>query len=88
MRSTVEFRVIPESPCLYQDWEEADICGLPTIYGMVMPFDVPSMPLCIIHAYEFRDWTVEDTIREFVEVMTEEEFLKVLEDDIDDDSEE
>jgi hypothetical protein len=48
---------------------------------MSMPFDVPSMPLCIIHAYEFRDWTVEDTIREFVEVMTEEEFLRTLEDE-------
>jgi len=81
LRSTVRFISIEESPCLYQDWEGSDICGLPTVYGMSMPFDVPSMPLCIIHAYEFRDWTVEDTIREFVEVMTEEEFLRTLEDE-------
>ena len=41
-----------------------------------MPFNMPSMPLCIIHAYEFRDWTMENIIEQFISVMMDDEFIE------------
>lgn len=71
--------------CSYQEKEEDDECGIETSRGLAMPFNIPPMPLCPIHAYEFRDWTYEDTIKEFIEIMTEEDafdfFREGLEDD-------
>ncbi len=84
----IRFKTIEETICVYQESDEDDICGEATSRGMMMPFDIPAMPLCFIHAYKFRDWTRNDTLREFIEVMTEEESIRELEDMINDDSEE
>ena len=79
------FIALPETICLYQENEDSGFCGVKTKRGLVMPFEYKSMPLCMTHAYEFRDWDMSDTIKEFVNVMTEPESLKLLEEDEDDD---
>ena len=60
---------------MYQNSENEPECGIETVRGLKMPFDMPPMPLCMKHAYEFRGWTFNDTIREFVNAMTEEEMF-------------
>lgn len=72
---------------MYQSSEQEPECGVETVRGLNMPFVMPPMPLCMKHAYEFRDWTFDDTIREFVGAMTEEEmFSNFLENFGDDDA--
>ena len=79
------FVVIDDTYCEYQDSDEGDRCGLATNRGLEMPFTIPAMPLCVIHAYEYRDWTMDDSIREFVEIMTEPDMLRGFKEDSDDD---
>lgn len=83
-QSEKRFVAIEETYCAYQDSEEGEECGISTTRGLTMPFDIPSMPLCPIHAYEFRDWTMEDTIKEFVEIMTEEDVFPFFKEGLDD----
>lgn len=54
---------------------------------LVMPLGLPDLPLCDFHADMFRDWTDDDTIRELVEIMTEEEGIDYLKEIMDDDFE-
>lgn len=82
------FILVEQTICFYQEEDDEDICREPAFIGMIMPFDIPAMPLCFFHAYTFRDWTMEDTLREFVNVMTEEESLQMLREELDDDCEE
>ena len=84
-KESKRFVVLDMTECVYQDDEDAPFCGIMTDRGMLMPFDIPSMPLCAIHAYEFRDWTTEQTIEQFISVMTEPEFMESLRLDEDDD---
>ena len=79
------FEVLDLTECVYQNDERAPICGIMADRGLTMPFDVPSMPLCAIHAYEFRDWTMEQTVEQFISVMTEPEFMESLRLEEDDD---
>lgn len=67
---------------LFQDNE---FCKMEANKKLLMPFDLPPLPLCDFHAEIFDDWTQEDTIREFVEVMTEEQSIRNLMEDFDDD---
>lgn len=79
------FVTIPSCICLYQDSDFGEFCGILTQRGMIMPFGYMPMPLCMSHAYEFRDWQMSDTIKEFVNIMTEPESLKLLEEEQEDD---
>ena len=79
------FTKIEGTECVFQDDEEKPICGITTDRGLLMPFDMPVMPLCITHAYEFRDWTMEDTVEQLASVMMEPEFLDLLRREEDDD---
>jgi len=82
--SEERFLVIEETSCVYQSHEDDDECGILTRRGLSMPFNLPPMALCPIHAYEFRDWTVEDTIKEFIEVMTDEDAFDFFREGLDD----
>lgn len=77
-REFERFRKIEQTECVYQNDEDMPICGIPTDCGLLMPFGMPVMPLCITHAYEFRDWTMENTIEQITSVMLEPEFLDNL----------
>ena len=81
------FVVVDETICCYQGSEDVEECGMITSRALNMPFDIPPMPLCLIHAYEFRNWTFDDIIKEFVEVMTDEDMLPNFLENFDDDSE-
>ncbi len=72
------FTKIEETSCVYQSDESHPICGIPTDCGLSMPFEMPVMPLCITHAYEFRDWTMENTIEQIASILMEPEFLDKL----------
>jgi hypothetical protein len=51
---------------------------------LLMPLDLPDLPLCDYHAEMFASWTDDDTIRELVEIMTDEDgmdYLKEITDD-------
>jgi len=80
------FIAIKETTCVYQEYEDGDECGNITVRALNMPFEVPPMPLCYVHAYEFRDWTNDDTVREFVAIMTEDDVLKDFLEKFNDDS--
>lgn len=68
------------------DDELEGFCGEPANKKMLMPFDIPDLPMCDRHANMFEGWTQEDTIRELVEMMTEEDSIDTLREDLDGDS--
>jgi len=76
LNSNQRFVELKITECAYQQDELSDLCGILTDRGLLMPFNMPSMPLCIMHAYEFRDWTAEDIIEQFISIMTEDEFIE------------
>jgi len=83
--SNQRYIVVEDTECVYESDEFSGICGEITDRALNMPFDIAVMPLCTNHAFEYRDWTFDDTIREFVKVMTEEDTMKKLKENIDDD---
>lgn len=62
-----------------------DFCGEIADKALRMPFEIDHLPLCPRHLVMFQTWTEEDTIREIVDVMTDEESIKSLKEDLDDD---
>ena len=79
------FLVIEVTQCAYQDSEASEICGILTDRGIFMPFGVPPMPLCTAHAFEFRDWTIENTIEQLAAVLFEDENIEKWRNSEDDD---
>ena len=71
--------------CMASDDEENGFCGEDSNKKLLMPFDIPDLPMCDRHAEMFADWTEADTIRELVEMMTEEESIDSLKEDLDGD---
>jgi len=67
------FVIIESSECLYRDGEDGPVCRIMTERGLHLPFDASPMPLCISHAYEFRGWTIDDTLDEIVNLIVEED---------------
>ena len=65
--------------------EEEGFCGEFSNKKLLMPFDIPDIPMCDRHAEMFSDWTDSDTIRELVDMMTEEEAIDTLKEEFDDD---
>jgi len=76
LKNDRKFIELEQTQCVYQENEESEVCGILTDRGLLMPFNMPSMPLCIIHAYEFRDWTMENIIEQFISVMMDDEFIE------------
>lgn len=65
--------------------DDESFCGQLAMKAMNMPFNIPAMPMCEHHYGVFRSWTHEDTIGELVEMMTEEESMNNLKEELDDD---
>jgi hypothetical protein len=61
-----------------------DFCGEIAHKALRMPFEIIDLPLCANHLILFEGWTEEDTIREIVDAMTDEESIKSLKEDLDD----
>jgi len=76
LKNDRKFAELKQTQCAYQENEESEVCGILTDRGLLMPFNMPSMPLCIIHAYEFRDWTKENIIEQFISVMMDDDFIE------------
>jgi hypothetical protein len=73
-------------PCFCMVSEDnEDFCGELAVKAMRMPFEIPNMPMCEYHCGMFENWTHEDTIGELVEMMTEEESMNNLKEELDDD---
>jgi hypothetical protein len=70
--------------CMASDNDE-DFCGEFARKKLLMPFDLPEMYLCDRHADMFSDWTDDDTIRELVDLMTDEEGIELFKEGFDDD---
>jgi len=70
--------------CMASDNEE-DFCGEIARKKLLMPFDLPEMYLCDRHADMFAEWTDDDTIRELVDLMTDEEGIELFKEGFDDD---
>ena len=65
--------------------DDENFCGELAVKAMNMPFSIPDMPMCERHYGMFANWTHEDTIGELVEMMTEEESMNNLKEELDDD---
>jgi hypothetical protein len=65
--------------------DDENFCGELAVKAMNMPFNIPDMPMCQYHYGMFANWTHEDTIGELVEMMTEEESMNNLKEELDDD---
>jgi hypothetical protein len=65
--------------------DDENFCGELAVKAMNMPFNIPDMPMCERHYGMFVNWTHEDTIGELVEMMTEEESMNNLKEELDDD---
>jgi hypothetical protein len=61
-----------------------EFCGEIANKALRMPFEIDDLPLCPNHLILFENWTDEDTIREIVDVMTDEDSIKSLKEDLDD----
>jgi len=70
--------------CMVSEDDE-NFCGELAVKVMNMPFSIPDMPMCERHYGMFANWTHEDTIGELVEMMTEEESMNNLKEELDDD---
>lgn len=69
------FERIEKSQCYYEHEHNGKRCENMTTHGLVMPFDFPPMALCRVHAFDFRDWTIEDTLREMADILLDEQYL-------------
>ena len=79
-----EFDDIDVDFCRAMNEETMDFCGEFANKALRMPFGIDDLPLCPRHLVLFEGWTEEDTIREIVDVMTDEDSIKSLKEDLDD----
>jgi len=75
-----------EGSCMASEDNE-NFCGEPSNKKPMMPLGLPDLPLCHFHAEMFASWTDDDTIRELVELMTDEDGMDYLKEITDDDFE-
>lgn len=80
-----EFVDIDVDFCRGFNESEMDFCGDIANKALKMPFGIDDLPLCPKHIGIFSTWTEEDTIREIVDIMTEEESIRNLREELDDD---
>lgn len=80
-----EFIDIDTDFCRAMNELTMEFCGEIANKALQMPFGLDDLPLCSQHLVLFEGWTEEDTIREIVDVMTDEESIKSLKEDLDDD---
>lgn len=66
---------IEKSRCYFEDEHNGRRCENMASYGLIMPFDFPAMPLCRVHAYDFQDWTINDTLREMIDILAEDDYF-------------
>lgn len=59
------------APCMYNEEGVPYFCGKNTEWGLKLPFEHDAIPFCLEHLAYFIDWTHEDSIREFIEVATD-----------------
>lgn len=79
-----EFADIDIDFCRAMNHVTMKFCGEMALKALRMPFEIDDLPLCPEHLLLFENWTDEDTIREIVDVMTDEESIKSLKEDLDD----
>jgi len=75
-----------DAVCLVSD-DDGNYCNNFSNKVLLMPLDIPDLPMCDEHTIMFKDWTYDDTIRELVDIMTNEEGMEYLREIIDDDFE-
>lgn len=75
-----------EYVCLVAD-DDGQFCCEVSNKVLMMPLGIPNLPMCDEHAEMFEGWTNDDTIRELVELMTDEDGMEYLKEIIDDDFE-